>query len=122
MLGIKAEYVNERAEVSARSFAMRERFDIVLSRAVAKLNLLCELCIPLTRVGGVFLAMKGVDSTLEMQEALRAIQILGAEINGANDYLIPGTEITHKVISIRKISKTPDEYPRRFAKMQRMPL
>ena len=123
-LDVEARCVQARAEEAARTVDMREMFDIAMSRAVAKLNILCEMCLPLTRVGGVFLAMKGAGdgAAQELVEAHGAIKILGAEVIGAMDYRIPGTEIAHRVIVVRKNTKTPDEYPRRFAKMHRSPL
>ena len=121
-LGIAAACIHARAEESAYSPGMRERFDIAASRAVARLNVLCELCLPFVRTGGVFLAMKGVDSAEELDKARSAIQILGAELGDIADYTIPGTDIAHRIISIHKIAPTPETYPRRFAKMQKSPL
>ena len=121
-LGIKAACVHARAEEAARNNEMRARFDIALSRAVARLNVLCELCLPFLRVGGEFLAMKSVDSDEEIKEAENAIQKLGAQIETIKDYTIPETDITHRVIIIRKTAPTTEEYPRRFAKIQKSPL
>ena len=121
-LGIDAACIHARAEESARSTEMRGRFDIAASRAVARLNVLCELCLPFLRKGGVFLAMKGTDSDEELKEAYSAIHILGAEPEDISDYAIPGTEIIHRVITIRKTSTTPEAYPRRFSKIQKSPL
>ena len=118
-LGVSAACIHARAEESAREPQLRERFDIATSRAVARLNVLCELCLPFVRVGGVFLAMKGTDSTEELEEALGAIQMLGAEHDNTVDYTIADTDITHRILVIRKTSQTPEEYPRRFAKMKR---
>jgi len=121
-IGIEAACIHARAEESAHAPDMRERFDIAVSRAVARLNVLCELCLPFVCVGGLFLAMKGIDSAEEIEEARNAIQTLGAELTDTNDYTIPGTDITHRVISIRKTTTTPDEYPRRFSKIKKSPL
>jgi len=93
-----------------------------LSRAVARLNILCELCLPFVRVGGVLIAMKGVDSADEIAEASGAIETLGAQLQGCADYIIPGTDITHRAVIIRKTTKTPEKYPRRFARIQKDPL
>ena len=121
-LGVEATCVHARAEETARTPEMRERYDIVVSRGVARLNVLCELCLPFVRAGGVFPAMKGVDSAEELEEARGAIQTLGAELERALDYTIPETDMTHRVILIRKKSETPSEYPRRFPKIQKSPL
>ena len=100
----------------------REQFDIVVSRAVAQMNVLCELCLPYLRIGGFFPVMKGIDSDDEIKEALSAINILGAEVTDTIDYTIPDTGIRHRIILLRKISKTPGNYPRRFARIEKKPL
>jgi len=109
-------------EEVSRPQELRENFDIVVSRAVAQMNLLCELCLPFVRVGGLFVAMKSADSADELAEARSAIERLGAETQGCIDYQIPGTDLTHRAVIIRKTSRTPGGYPRRFAKIQRVPL
>ena len=119
ILEIEASCVHARAEDAVRKIEMREQFDIALSRAVARLNILCELCIPFIRVGGVFLAMKSLASDGEIKEAEKAIDILGAEVAEVYDYLIPETERWHRVVIIMKKASTPDEYPRRFARIQK---
>ena len=116
-LGIEANCFQGRAEDAAHNPAMREQFEIVTARAVAKLSALCELCLPFVRVGGAFLAMKGIDSDEELMEARNAIAVLGAQQEKSFDYTIPGTEISHRVIAIRKTTQTPAQYPRRFAKI-----
>ena len=112
--------VHGRAEEFAAGH--REQFDIVTSRAVANLQLLSELCLPLVKVGGAFLAMKAVDSETELAAAQRAIATLGGKVERTADYTIPGTEVTHRVIFIRKVSPTPAKYPRTFAKIKKTPL
>ena len=114
------ECVHARAEEFAAD--RRERYDIVTSRAVANLRLLSELCLPLVRPGGIFLAMKSVDSSAELEEALRAIQTLGGSVEKTMDYRIPGTDVLHRAILIKKIQKTEKKYPRTFAKMKKHPL
>lgn len=100
----------------------RETFDFVTSRAVAHLQVLAELCLPLVRVGGTFLAMKSVDSGAELEEARRAIELLGGGVEKTLDYQIPGTEVLHRVIFIKKFEKTEKKYPRTFAKIKKHPL
>ena len=122
-LGIQAEFLHVRAEDAAQPHSnLREKYDIVVSRAVARLNILCELCLPFLRVGGAFPAMKGIDSDEELNESLNAIKILGAELEKITDYTIPETNIKHRIIVIRKVSQTPSIYPRRFAKIEKKPL
>lgn len=78
---------------------------------MAQLNVLCELTLPLVKVGGVFLAMKSVESDPELQEARSAIAQLGGAVEDVTDYTIPGTEVTHRVVRIRKERPTPGGLP-----------
>lgn len=119
-LGIGAECVSARAEEYALSH--REAFDIATSRAVARLNMLSELCLPLVSVGGAFIAMKAVDSDEEISQAARGIGLLGGKVERIWDYTVPGTDAVHRAVLIRKIKKTPGQYPRRFAKIKQSPL
>ena len=112
--------VHARAEEFVRKH--REQFDIATSRAVAQLNVLCELTLPLVKVGGVFLAMKSVESDPELQEARSAIAQLGGAVEDVTDYTIPGTEVTHRVVRIRKERPTPAGFPRAFARIKKAPL
>ena len=102
--------------------ARAEGFDLVVSRAVANLRLLAELCLPLVKEGGRFLAMKSVDSDQELAESRHAIETLGGAVETASSYVIPGTEIRHRVIFIKKLRKTDKKYPRTFAKIKKHPL
>lgn len=111
-----------RAEDAGRDGALRETFDFVTARAVARLNLLCELCLPFLRVGGQFLAMKAVDCEDEVSEAEKAVLLLGGRYLASHDYTIPGTDVRRRILRIEKISKTPAQYPRRFAQMKKKPL
>ena len=122
LLGIKTTCIKARAEEAAHTPDKREQYDVAVSRAVARLNILCELCLPYVKVGGLFIAMKGIDSEDEVAEAGGALRLLGAELQEHFDYKIPGTEIVHRAVLIRKVSKTPDKYPRRYARIQTSPL
>jgi 16S rRNA (guanine527-N7)-methyltransferase len=122
-LGLKDVHcIHARAEEEAVKPEMRDSFDIAVSRAVARLNVLCELCMPFVKTCGTFIAMKGTDSDEEIQEAANAIRTLGGKLDRVVDYEIPGTNIKHRAILIKKVSETPKTYPRRFAKMQKAPL
>ena len=114
------ECVHARAEEFAAD--RRESFDLVTSRAVAALPLLCELCLPLVNVGGSFISMKSVDAGAELDSARRAIEVLGGTVDRVVDYDIPGTEIRHRAIVIKKARETPKKYPRAFAKIKKNPL
>ena len=112
--------VHARAEEFAAG--NRESFDFATSRAVANLSVLSELALPLVKVGGQFLAMKSVDSEEEIAAAKSAIKTLGGKISRVEDYTIPGTDVTHRVVVIDKVSPTPAKYPRAFAKIKKQPL
>ena len=113
---IPAQCVSARAE----EFGHREAFDIVVSRAVARLNVLAELCLPLLKTGGVFLAMKGAAAQEEQEEAQRALSLLGGKVERIERY--PVGDATHCVVVIRKLRPTPPAYPRRYAKIKQSPL
>ena len=115
-------FLHARAEEGSHDPALRESFDFAVSRAVAALPLLCELCLPYVKVGGFFLAMKSVDSAAEVEGAGRAVSMLGGRLLPAADYAIPGAGVVHRVIGIQKVAPTPGKFPRRWAIMQKKPL
>ena len=112
--------VHARAEEYARDH--REQFDFATSRAVAALNVLCELALPMVKVGGAFLAMKSVDSDEELRQAKSAIAQLGGSVESVQDYTIPGTDVTHRLVTIRKVKPTPHAFRRAFARIKKNPL
>jgi len=114
--------VHGRAEELAAKEDWRGQFDWVTSRAVAELNVLCELALPFLKVGGRFLAMKGVESDEESERAERAIGLLGGRLLSPVDYRIPLTEVSHRIVVVEKIAETDRRYPRRFAKILKAPL
>lgn len=116
----RVDCVHARAEEFAA--AQKERFDIVTSRAVANLRMLAELCLPLVKVGGLFLAMKSVESEGELHEAENAIKRLGGTLKKTVDYTIPTSDVTHRLLIIEKTAPTPKGYPRAFAKIKKSPL
>ena len=115
------EFAKERAEEAARK-AWREQFDLASARAVAALPMLAEYCLPLVKVGGYFAAMKSVDADAELASAAHAIEVLGGAVDHVTDYAIPGTEVHHRVIFIKKCRETGKKYPRAFAKIKKNPL
>lgn len=114
------EAVHARAEEFAEKH--REQYDFAVSRAVAQLNVLAELSLPLVKQGGAFIAMKSKDTDEELERAKKAIRLLGGEIEKIIDYTIPHTEITHRLVVIRKKNHTPKQYPRPFRKISASPL
>ena len=114
------ECVHGRAEEFAGE--RWETFDLAVSRAVAALPVLCELCLPLVKVGGAFWAMKSVDTEEEISASKTAVKVLGGRIQAVSDYTIPTTEVVHRVVCIQKTAPTPKKYPRRFALIKKQPL
>ena len=90
--------------------------------AVAQLSILSELCLPLIKVGGQFIAMKSVDTEDEIAAAKSAIKTLGGHIVKVEDYTIPTSDVVHRLVIVEKVSPTPRAYPRAFAKIKKAPL
>ena len=111
-----------RAEEMGLDPLLREQYDFAAARAVADLRVLSELCLPFVKVGGYFLAMKGTDSDAELDAARPAIHALGGEVEQCIDYAIPHTQVSHRVILIKKKASTPSQYPRKWVKIQKNPL
>lgn len=109
-----------RAEEAGHMPCFREQYDVAVARAVASMPVLCEYCLPLVRVGGIFLAMKGHPEKEKPSD--RAIRRLGGTISGIHKLVLPGTEIHHSIWVIRKEKRTPDEYPRRPGRPEKQPL
>lgn len=108
-----------RGEDAGRDPALRERFDYAAARAVAQLTVLSELCLPFVKVGGTFLAMKGVDSGDEAGEAKALLGQLGGRLEEPWDYAIPGTDVTHRVWPVAKGRPTPGQFPRRWSRIRK---
>ena len=120
-LGLEdVECVHGRAEEFAQE--RRESFDFAVSRAVAALPVLTELCLPLVKPGGQFLAMKSVDSNEELNAAGRAVNLLGGRLEKPADYSISGTNVPRRLVIMTKITETQKKYPRTFAKIKKNPL
>ncbi len=116
----RVQCVHARAEEFAAQH--REAYDLAVSRAVAQLNMLAELCLPLVRVGGQFAAMKSVDTEEEIDAAKSAIKALGGRIVRVADYTIPTSDVVHRLVIVEKVSPTPRAYPRAFARIKKSPL
>lgn len=114
--------VHARAEDAGRNGAYRERFDLVVSRAVAKLPVLLELCVPLTAVGGVFLAMKGADADAEVEESGNALAALGATIEDVVRLELPAGYGRRALVIVRKERPTKPTFPRRPGIPAKQPL
>ena len=115
--------ITARAEDVGKS-ELRETFDVVTARAVAAMRVLCELSLPLVKIGGQMIAMKGKNAEFELSESKKAISLLGAKINATHMVRLADDdeEIIHPLIILDKKSKTPPAYPRPFAQISKKPL
>lgn len=116
------EIFHGRAEDLARQKIFRERFDVVTSRAVARLNILAEYCLPFAKVGGKFVALKGKNFREELDEAQAAIKILGGGEISISEIKLPALDERRAVIYIDKKFSTPDKYPRRTGLPSKNPI
>lgn len=118
----EVKLIHSRAEDGGRATALREKHQVAVSRAVARLNVLCEYCLPFVQVGGSFVALKGAKFAEEVTEAKKAVKILGGEIAAVKEVKLPGLEDARAVIYINKIGPTPSQYPRRSGLPEKKPL
>lgn len=114
------EFAKERAEEAARK-SWREQFDVACARAVAALPVLCEYCLPLVRVGGTFIALKGPDAPEELAASGSALKKLGGQAAGTRSFTLPDGSARTLVVC-KKISQTPTVYPRNGGKIAKKPL
>lgn len=114
--------VNGRAEELGRQNTHREKYDFVTARAVANLPVLAELCLPLCRVGGIFLAMKGKSARDEIAAASAGIEKLGGRVADCSEYRVPGDENPRYMVIIEKVRPTPAAYPRQYGTISKNPL
>ncbi len=122
-LGLNSvECVHARAEDAARQKNLRESFDICVSRAVANLSTLSELCLPFVKVGGYFVAMKGPKADEEISAAKNAIRLLGGKIEKTVSYDAQGFDFDHNMVVIKKLSPTAVRFPRKAPKPSKEPL
>lgn len=119
--GLIASTQHSRAEELGKNNDFREKFDFATARAVAQLNVICEYCLPLVKVGGLFIAMKGSTGKEELENAKHAIDVLGGEIARFVEFNLSNGD-KRSIIIIRKISQTPTKYPRKSKKIDTKPL
>ena len=100
----------------------RESFDIVSARAVARLNILDELCLPLTKVGGYFITLKGRIADIELEEAMKGIETLGGKVENKVGFTLSSLDDQRCNIYIKKEKPTPKKYPRAFGQIKKKPL
>ena len=107
ILQINFDIINNRAEILSKNLNYREKFDICVSRAVANLKILAELCIPFVKINGIFIATKGPNYGSELENSIGIIQKLGGRINKIEQVLLPENYGTRFLIFIQKIKNTP---------------
>ncbi len=117
----KISCVHKRAEEAGQDELMRESFDVAMSRAVAPLDILSEYCLPLVKVGGYFIALKGPTPENEVNAATEAIKILGGDVPVIKEMPLPDG-IVHTVVIIKKTASTPMKYPRKSGKPAKSPI
>ncbi|WP_017471593.1 16S rRNA (guanine(527)-N(7))-methyltransferase RsmG [Amphibacillus jilinensis] len=115
-------FYHDRAELFAQNSNFRHQYDLVLARAVAKMTVLSELCLPLVRTGGKFVAMKGPNAELELKEADAAIELLGGVLNNLYSFHLPNDQGERHIVCIDKKKKTPKRYPRKPGTPAKSPL
>ena len=118
----QVKILNGRAETFGKGADHRERYDIAISRAVARLNVLSEYCLPLVRVGGLFIAQKGRSYKQETEKSHKAVQLLGGELIGVEKVIVPFINQERYLLVIKKIKHTPSKYPRKEGLPQKRPL
>ncbi len=121
-LGLNAEALHLRAEDAARREGLREGFDLAVARAVAPMNVLCEYMLPLVKVGGHMLALKGPGLDEELARAENALKLLGGEVERVQPLAIPGRDWNHRAAWIAKTAPTPRKYPRRAGTVEKRAL
>lgn len=118
-LNIRA--VHGRAEELGRKDEYREQFEYVTARAVAPLQKLVEYCLPLVKIGGFFIAMKGLEYEIEIDNSKNAIEVLGGKMENIKSFKLPDSS-ARNIILIKKISHTPTKYPRNSGKISKKPI
>lgn len=116
------EAIHGRAEEVVKQENKRESYEIVTSRAVARLNTLLEYMLPFVKIGGLCICMKSVEIEEELQEAKKAIEILGGEIQTVDTIVLPNSDIQRKIVVIKKKKSTPKKYPRKAGTPTKEPI
>jgi 16S rRNA (guanine527-N7)-methyltransferase len=115
-------FYHDRAETFGRKEGIRESFDVVIARAVARMSVLSELCLPLVKVNGMFIAMKAAAAQEELEQGKTAIKVLGGEIAAIHQFTLPLEESERTIIFIDKKRKTPNKYPRKPGMPNKLPI
>jgi len=120
--GVEGRVLCCRGEDAARELDLREAFDLVVARAVAPMRVLAEYCLPLVRVGGWFVALKGPEAGEEVGEASRAVAVMGGCCEELIARDLPFGYGRRTLVKVRKVAMTPERYPRRAGMAEKRPL
>ncbi|OLO42142.1 16S rRNA (guanine(527)-N(7))-methyltransferase RsmG [Alkalihalophilus pseudofirmus] len=115
-------FYHDRAELFGKNKDHREKYDIVMARAVARMPVLSELCLPLAKVNGTFIAMKGSGANEEVKEGKKAISLLGGKIIKDERFILPIEESERHIIIVEKFKSTPNKYPRKPGTPNKQPI
>lgn len=118
----KVTLVHSRAEDAGQNKNLREKFDLVTGRAVARMSVLSEYCLPLAKVDGYLVALKGPKAQDELAEAKNAIEVLGGSVKEVKELTLPDTDDERTLIIVKKVKATPKKYPRQAGTPNRKPL
>lgn len=118
----KVTLVHSRAEDAGQNKNLREKFDLVTGRAVARMSVLSEYCLPLAKVDGYLVALKGPKAQDELAEAKNAIEVLGGSVKEVKELTLPDTDDERTLIVVKKVKATPKKYPRKAGTPNRKPL
>jgi 16S rRNA (guanine527-N7)-methyltransferase len=115
-------FYHDRAETFGRKEGIRESFDVVIARAVARMAVLSELCLPLVKINGTFIAMKAAAAGEELEQGKTAIKVLGGEVERTEQFILPIEQSERTIIFIEKKRKTPKKYPRKPGMPNKLPI
>lgn len=122
-LGLEnTNFYHDRAETFGKNKAHREKYDMVTARAVARMSVLSELCLPLVKKGGLFVAMKASNVKEELSNAKKAIGMLGGQTDKMYSFVLPEEESERNIVKIDKVKETPNKYPRKPGTPNKLPL
>lgn len=115
-------FIHDRAETFGQNPLHREKYDVVMARAVARMSVLTELCLPLVKVGGTFIAMKAQSAAEELTAAKKAITEMGGKLESVHSFILPIEESERNLLIVEKVKSTPKKYPRKPGTPNKTPI
>lgn len=116
------ETIHGRAEDFANQSSYREQYDVCVSRAVANLSTLSELCMPYVKIGGAFISYKSEKADIEIREAQKAVSLFGGDIIKKTSFVLPSTDYERNLLEVVKLKATPKKYPRKAGTPAKLPI